>query len=74
MNALFKYGSTYYLFKKGIKTMRKRIDATIYFGESRRETTVFFFFFATNEEINDAIMTDALDMIEIEWHEVKTIF
>lgn len=39
--------------------MRKRIDATVYFGESRRETTVFVDENATSEEINDAVMTDA---------------
>lgn len=54
--------------------MRKRIDATFYFGENRRETTIFVDENATDEEINDAVRTDALDMIEVEWHEVETIF
>ncbi len=54
--------------------MRRRIDATIYFGENRKETTVFVDENATYEEIYDAVMSDALDMIEIEWHEVETAF
>lgn len=53
--------------------MRKRIDATVYFGESRREITVFVDENATDEEINDAVIADALDMIEVEWHEVETV-
>lgn len=53
--------------------MRKLIDATIYFGESRRETTVFVDENATDEEIKDAVMTNALDMIEVEWHKVETV-
>lgn len=53
--------------------MKKRIDATVYFGSGGRvETTIFVDENATDEEINDAIMTDVLD-IEIEWHEVETI-
>ena len=54
--------------------MRKQIDATIYFGESRRETTVFVDENATDEEIYDAVVADALDMIEVDWHEVETAF
>ena len=50
--------------------MRKRIDATIYVGDSRRETTVWVDENATNDEINEAIKEEALDMIEYEWHEV----
>ena len=50
--------------------MRKRIDATIYFGDSRKETTVWVDENATNDEINEAIKEEALDMIEYEWHEV----
>lgn len=59
---------------KTSKAMRRRIDATIYFGENRKETTVFVDENATYEEIYDAVMSDALDMIEIEWHEVETAF
>ena len=53
--------------------MRKRIDATIYFGESRRGTTVFVDDNATDEEINEAVIADAIDMIEVEWHEVANV-
>lgn len=50
--------------------MSKRIDATIYFGDSRRETTVWVDENATDNEINEAIKEEALDMIEYEWHVV----
>lgn len=51
----------------------KRIDATIYFGfdGARTWTTIFVNKNATPEQIEEALKEEALNEIEIDWHEVK---
>ena len=48
----------------------KRIDATIYFPECQRSTTVWVDDDASEDEIRQAILDDAMSMIEIDFHEM----
>ena len=49
----------------------KRIDATIYFGHegARKCTTIWVEDDATAAEIEEQLKKEALNEIEIEWHE-----
>lgn len=47
----------------------KRIDAVIYFQEVHTSTTVWVDDAATDDDIKNAIIQEALEMIEIEYHE-----
>lgn len=50
--------------------MRKRIDATIYLGDTGRyHTYIWVDESATDQEIISAINTEALSLIEVEWQD-----
>ena len=47
----------------------KRFDVDIYFPESRMQTTVWVEDNATEAEIREAVMQEAISMIEVDYRE-----